>query len=547
MKPGIMRCMFILLTLAWLLLIPSKVRAHEPHNCPEGFPDSPVLWGHIQQAQIVNGELSFDQIFDAGNALFKAAFNICDGQGRPGTTGTGESRTADEPSFIRSSAPESNSCAGCHNQPRAGGGGDFVANVFVLAQALDPVTDSLSPEFSNERNTLGMFGAGPIEMLSREMSAELHAIREAAVMEAIQRDVRITRSLEAKGVNFGEISALPDGSIDTSRVEGVDADLIIKPFHQAGVVVSIREFTANAMNHHHGMQAEERFDLYPGKGLDYDQDGISSELTLGDVTAITIFQAALAIPGRVLPVDQAQREIVDMGENLFDRIGCTSCHVPEMELDSRIFEEPNPFNPSGTLNDTGLSFSFDMTKFGEKPRPEKTSNGGAILRPYTDLKRHNLCDDPGHPTPIRFYCNEQLAQGRPDEGNKPGVEFFITRKLWDVGNSAPYGHRGDLTTITEAILAHGGEARAQRDAFAYLSIEAQKAVVRFLKTLQVLPEGSPRVIVGSHGEVQSPLVSKSPFLVWGFFAIVIFGLIKPLGWLRKSPGLSGDRALDNMK
>jgi len=45
-----------------------------------------------------------------------------------------------------------------------------VANVFVLAQVLDPVTDSVSAEFSDERNTLGMNGSGAIEMLARERS-----------------------------------------------------------------------------------------------------------------------------------------------------------------------------------------------------------------------------------------------------------------------------------------------------------------------------------------------------------------------------------------
>jgi hypothetical protein len=541
MKSSNIRLLLIALILALFLLAPSRVSAHEPHDCPDGFPDSPVLWGHIQQDQIVNGELTFDQVFNAGQVLFEVAFNLCDGQGRPGTTGTGERRVPDEPAFIRSSAPESNSCTGCHNQPRPGGGGDFVANVFVLAQALDPVTDSLSPEFSNERNTLGMFGAGPIEMLSREMTADLQSIREAAVQEAIERGEPVTKPLDTKGVSFGEISAFPDGSVDVSQVLGIDADLIIKPFHQAGVVLSIREFTANAMNHHLGMQAEERFDLYPDKGVDFDKDGVSGELTIGDLTAITTFQAALGIPGRVLPAAQAERETVELGENLFDQLGCTSCHLPEMRLESRLFEEPNPLNPPGTFNDTSLSFSFDMTKVGEKPRPEKAAGGGAILRPYTDLKRHNLCDDLDHPAPIRFYCNEQLAQGRPDQKGRQGTQFFLTRKLWDVGNSAPYGHRGDLTTITEAILAHGGEARMQRDSFVALSTEDQGAIVKFLKTLQVLPAGSPRVITEPHRVIIPPLESGLSILALGLLAVVMFSFFKPFGWLRRNSESSDDQ------
>ncbi len=191
-----------------------------------------------------------------------------------------------------------------------------------------------------------------------------------------------------------------------------------------------------------------------------------------------------------MPKKKADRDMVKHGEQVFDDIGCTSCHVPEMTLSSRDFVEPNPFNPPGTCAsaaDGCPDFSFDMTKHAGL---EKGPNGTAVIRAYTDLKRHNLCDDPG-PGAIRWFCNEQLSQGRPDDAfeGKPGTEYFLTRKLWDVGNTAPYGHRGDIHTITEAILYHGGEGRASRDAFAAASQADQKAVVTFLKTLQVVPDG----------------------------------------------------------
>jgi hypothetical protein len=72
---------------------------------------------------------------------------------------------------------------------------------------------------------------------------------------------------------------------------------------------------------------------------------------------------------------------------------------------------------------------------------------------------------------------------------------FLTRKLWDAGNSAPYGHRGDLTTLTQAILAHGGEGRVSRDAFAALSKDDRDEVVEFLKSLQIVPDGTPTLVV----------------------------------------------------
>lgn len=460
--------------------------AHEFHQCPVDFPDEPAIPGHIEQADIVDGLYRFEELFEIGQELFVAQFNICDGQGRPAATGTGDARVPDEPAFIRTSSPESNSCAGCHNSPRAGGAGDFVANVFVLAQARDPVTESVSSTFSNERNTLGMFGAGAIEMLAREMTVDLQT--QAA---ALDDGMHVLRT---KGVDF-EIE-IAGGAVVASK--GIDSDLIIKPFHQAGVARSLREFTVNALNHHHGMQAEERFDLNSATGFDsdFDMDGVKRELTVGDVTAVTLFQAALGVPGRVLPANPIRRHEIERGEMIFSEIGCASCHIPEMLLENRFFVEPNPFNLPGTLSDTSQSYAFDLTKDGEEPRLEKGHGAAAIVRAYTDLKRHNLCDDATLVAdPIRFFCNEQLAQGRPDQDGKPGAEFFLTRKLWDVGNSAPYGHRGDLTTIAEAILLHGGEARTSRDAFVGRPFQDQADVVRFLKSLQVLPAGSPALVM----------------------------------------------------
>lgn len=479
---------------ALLVVWANTTQAQDPPRCPDGFPESPIITQHLEQDQIINGGLDFQDVFDAGEQLFIAKFNICDGQGRPATTGTGVERAPHgQPQFVRTSGPDSNSCAGCHNDPRAGGGGDFVADVFVLAQAADPVLDTIDSEFSNERNTLGMFGSGPIEMLAREMTADLQGIRDLALRSAVTLEAPVSIELVTKGISFGIITATPDGELDLSEVVGVDLDLVVKPFHQSGVVVSLREFTVNAMNHHHGMQAEERFDLMPDKGPDYDQDGVERELTVGDITAITIWQAALGVPGRLMPSDPVMQESVARGEQLFADINCTSCHIPELHLESRFFSEPNPYNPAGTFADTTQSFSFDMSCEGEGPFLEMEGQG-AIVRAYTDLKRHNLCDPEWRSDAVRYYCNEYLPQNRPDQSGRPGTEFFLTRKLWDVGNSAPYGHRGDLTTITESILVHGGEARDTRDVFVALSSDEQRDIINFLKTLQVLPEGSMLVM-----------------------------------------------------
>ena len=454
--------------------------------CPIGLPDRPALSQHIEQQDIVSGSISLEQIIEHGHTLFITAFNRCDGQGRPATTGTGQHREPDEPVFSRISAPDANACSGCHNQPFVGGAGDFVANVFVLGQAADPVLNTTDAEFSNNRNTLGLFGSGPIEMVAREMTRDLHHIRDETIVEATATGQLVVASLDTKGVNFGMITARPDGTVDTNAIQGVDADLIIRPFHQSGVVVSLREFTVNAMNHHHGMQAEERFDLNPEKGIsDYDGDGVERELTIGDITALTIWQAALNVPGRVTPTDPNISASAQLGEILFSDIGCASCHKPELQLESCMFTEPNELNPTGTISDTSqVVLIVDMCQISGL----ESYGSGAIVRAYTDLKRHNLCDDPDIDDAIRFFCDEQLAQNRPDQNGRPGSEFFLTRKLWDVGNSAPYGHGGNLTTIAEAILMHGGEARPSRDMFSNMPYKDQLAIVDFLRTLQTTPD-----------------------------------------------------------
>ena len=468
--------------------------------------ERPALETHINQADIESGSIKFKKLLEIGEEIFAARWTKLDGQGRPAATGNGAPTKRDpshDPGFIRTSGTDSTSCADCHNQPTVGGAGGFVANVFVLAQVLDPVVDSVAAEFSDERNTLGMNGSGAIEMLAREMTSDLFAIRDQAIAEARSSGNAVAKSLDTKGVNFGQITAQPDGALNTSKVAGVDPDLIIKPFHQKGVVNSVRVFTVNAYNHHHGMEAVERFGIgqKDNKGNlittnDFDEDGVPDELSIGDITASTIFQAAMNTPGRVIPDDAARRDAAQRGEARFAAIGCTDCHKPALTLNTRLFVEPNPFNPPGNLRlqDVARPYTFDLTSDIPKPRLER-SGGGAIVRAYTDLRRHVIADDQDP-----FFRNERLVQsGVP-------VDQFITRKLWDVGNTAPYGHRGDLTTITEAVLHHAGEARPQRERFAALTKDQQAEIIEFLKQLQVLPNGASREV--SESELRALLKSQ---------------------------------------
>ncbi len=467
----------------------------QPATQPAVIGERPGMEQHLHQADLVSGAVDFDQMFHFGQQLFSIKFNKLDGLGRPLATGANNptQRQAGQPDFVRTSSPDSVSCAACHIDPRPGAAGDFVANVFVLAQNNDPVTFDLRD--ADERNTLGMMGSGLIEALGREMTADLLALRANAVQQAASTGSPVTVSLDTKGVNFGKLTAQPDGTVDTSQISGVDADLIVKPFSQKGVVRSVREFTLNAMNQHHGMEGVERF----GRGHkdsqgnvidtdDFDGDGVPDELTVGDVTAVTVFQVAENTPAQVMPPEPERQAAVLRGEKEFDSAGCGSCHTDSLVLNNPVFCEPYALNPPNTFSDQSQKVCFDLTKDGPGPRPVKESNGTVIVRAYTDLKRHVICDSQNP-----HYCNETLVQ------NGVPTDEFITRKLWDVGNSAPYGHRGDLGTITEAIVAHGGEATASRDAFNALPQSQQADIVEFLKSLQVVPQGTKALVVDGMG------------------------------------------------
>jgi cytochrome c peroxidase len=464
--------------------------------------ERPAVAVHLDQAAIEAGRVSVAEVLAHGQLLFDARFNALDGQGRPGTTGHGVPRSPTQPPFIRTSGPDANSCSGCHSQPRSGGAGDFAVNVFTLAQEADPVLESLDAGRSNERSTPAMMGAGLIELLAREMTGELLAARESARAEARSSGSAARRELRAKGVSFGAVTVLPDGRVDPREIEGVDWDLVVRPFHQKGAVASLRDFTNTALNQHHGIQTSER----AGRGVDLDADGVKDELTIGDVTALVFFQAALDTPGRLLPRDEARRTAAARGELLFETIGCASCHLPSLTLEDARFSEPGPYNPRGNLRrDEGTRLVLvDLAREGIGPRPERLPDGRVVVRAFTDLKRHDLNDDE-----LRHFANERVAQGTlagvlesaaftQVPRGRPRTQF-LTRRLWDVGNTDPYGHRGDLTTLTEAIHFHGGEARASRDAFFAQSDADRAAVIEFLRTLQVLPAGAEGLVMQESG------------------------------------------------
>ncbi len=436
----------------------------------------------IGQAAMPEGTLNkaaLDALVATGEALFTAKFTTLDGVGRPQTTQAiipTKPRHPLRTSFARTSGPDANACSSCHNDPVVGGAGDFATSTFVAEGFTLSDFDSTDPQFSNERGTNHLMGAGLIELLAREMTADLQALRKNALHKSRQTGENVTIDLVTKGVAFGKLTAMPEGIVDLSNIEGVDADLVVRPFGQKGVMTSLRQFTVNAMNAHHGMQPTERFGKRWTATADFDGDEKPDELSDADISALVAWQATRAAPVQDFNGDVEWQSLASTGRRQFMSLGCGSCHIPELPLKSLKFSDPGPVDAAGTLSHKQVRepaiYNLGLFKWVRTlPRNDK---GETLVPLYGNLKRHRMTDNR-----IDGFGNELLAQRFVDR------TVFATTELWGVGSTAPYGHRNDMTTLDEAIRSHGGESRKSRDAYVEADEHSRRSIIAFLRSLRI--------------------------------------------------------------
>jgi CxxC motif-containing protein (DUF1111 family) len=68
------------------------------------------------------------------------------------------------------------------------------------------------------------------------------------------------------------------------------------------------------------------------------------------------------------------------------------------------------------------------------------------------------------------------------------AQVFLTRSLWGLAETAPYLHDGRAPTVNEAIVLHGGEATAARDAYLKLEERDRASIRVFLTSLSRDPK-----------------------------------------------------------
>jgi len=412
-----------------------------------------------------------------GRQLFQRKFTMQQGLGP--RTGDGSGPIDTENSI---GAGVADSCAGCHGRPRgsAGFGGDVVTR-------------------PDSRDAPHLFGLGLQEMLADEITADLRAIRARAAQQAAQSRRSVTLALIAKGIRYGVIRAHPNGTFDTSGVQGVDADLRVRPFFAQGGTISIREFLVGAFNAEMGIEASDpllhaavggarvvtpagmvldgsldKIEKPPAvnEADDSDGDGVRDELPTSLVDHMEFYLLNYFKPGV-----HEQTPLTRAGRKVFDAIRCSSCHVADLQVnvDRRVADVETVYDPSrGLFNRLFATATLRLVATDDGsgyPTLKRASLQPFVVKNFfADLKRHDL----GPAFHERNYDGTTTTQ-------------FLTEPLWGVGSTSPYGHDGRSINLREVILRHGGEAQSQRNAFAALPEASKLALFEFLESLVLFP------------------------------------------------------------
>jgi len=442
-------------------LVPAVASAQQP---PPG--EGPAIQVRTTQLDIESGSLTLKQIRERGMKMFSTPFNKLDGFGdgvmNPlDPTSPGHRPTLqNNGTFLRVNGLDAQTCMECHSvgsnavvpfRFAVGGVGSASNNAMFKPREID-VDDQAGNghAFYDGRfiNPPFLFGSGGVELLGKEMTRDLQGYAQRA-----QLHPDVVYQLNTKGVNFGTIrfdSATQ--TLDTSNVQGVDADLVVRPFGRKGEFPTVRAFDVEAMQFHFGMQPEEVF----GAGADNDGDGVADEVLTGEISALHIFNTNLEHPEVRDPLPGFAQ-----GMGVFTSIGCAQCHMPQLLTQRKRLTYSFPEVP--TDPDANVFYSTDLTN--GPAGFDVTPQGRVIVPLFSDLKRHDM------------------GPGLAESFGAPLDTQFITARLWGVADTAPYLHDGRATTLTEAILLHGGEAQAARDAFAALSANDRVAVLDMLRSL----------------------------------------------------------------
>lgn len=195
---------------------------------------------------------------------------------------------------------------------------------------------------------------------------------------------------------------------------------------------TVRQQSAGALHDDMGITSPDLPDPCAGQGSACALPATPPEMSATDLADQVFYNRTIAVP---IARDVDSPEVI-AGANRFVDTGCASCHTTTQR--------------SGHDEVAALS---DQT-----------------FHPFTDLLLHDMGDG------LADGRGEFLASG--SEWRTPPLWGLSRRE--EVTGFSSYLHDGRARTIEEAILWHGGEARAARDRFVELEVEDRSDLLAFL-------------------------------------------------------------------
>jgi CxxC motif-containing protein (DUF1111 family) len=356
--------------------------------------------------------------FSAGDRLFELSLREADGLG---------------PLYTRAS------CASCHASG-VRGPGTVEKMAVVLADGFTTSPDqSVLPFGSSARPFLTAGAKTPIEPPTGNANVKVtervgpsilgRGYIEAILDSEIER-VAAEQSARADAI-VGRVNRVVYTSerVDTAFHQHRKGDTVIGRFGFKARIATLDDFTADALQNDMGITSPERPNESPNP------DGLTDDAKPGvDVTADSVELRAMYVRLTAIP---SRASATDEGRTIFERIGCSACHVPSMK----------------TRSDYPIA-----------------SLAGIDAPIYSDLLVHDM--GPA----LADGISEGIAQSRD----------WRTAPLIGLRHNKVYLHDGRSRTVEDAIIVHGGEGSEAADAvkqFSGLPADERAKLLAFVNAL----------------------------------------------------------------
>lgn len=360
------------------------------------------------------------------------------------------------------------SCAGCHIRngrvAPAPVGEPLDKWVFKVGDA----NGNSHPQLGRSLQTRAVGGGAGEGEVSIAFWNESNGLRSPSYQFSGVTPERFSARIAPQLVGIGLLEAIPESTIlamedpNDANGDGISgrANRVVDPatgqtrlgrFGYKAGTSSVKHQVASALNHDMGVMTS----VMPNPDCGSGQTGCGSSGSELSDTHLNNLVKYISLLG-VRPQRDSTNTAVQNGKTLFTNIGCAGCHKPSLQT--------SPYHPLAELRNQ-------------------------TIQPYTDLLLHDM--GPG------------LADNL-GEGQASGSEWR-TAPLWGLGLSAcvtggvinpvggqgnevctpvhSYLHDGRARSIEEAILWHGGEGEASKNAYQALSGGQKADVLSFLRSL----------------------------------------------------------------